>query len=453
MPIEVTMPRLSDTMEQGTVVSWNVKEGDAVNAGDILGDIETDKATMELQNFDDGTVAAILVEPGQSIEVGKPIILLAEEGEDPAEVKSGFSAGGSSSKKKSEGGEDESSTSTATAESDDEDGERSKNGRASTNGAPDRDSGERIFASPLARKIAEEKGIDLASIDGTGPGGRIVRKDVEAVLSESKPRRKAETSAKSSESASERRAPAPPPPMDGEGLETRTVELSNMRRTIARRLAESKSDLPHYYMTVDIHMDELLNLRKKLNEQLASQGVKLTVNDFIVRACAIAMHQHPFMNSRWVDEGGKASIELEGDVNIGVAIALNRPEGGLVVATIRNADHLGLRQISAETKRLAEKARSKGLTIEEMADSTFTISNLGMYAVEHYTAIINPPNAAILAVGAATQKPVVRNGELAVGHLMSVTMSSDHRLVDGAMVAQYLQTLKGLLEAPATLLV
>lgn len=453
MPIEVTMPRLSDTMEQGTVVSWNVKEGDAVNAGDILGDIETDKATMELQNFDDGTVAAILVEPGQSIEVGKPIILLAEEGEDPAEVKSGFSAGGSSSKKKSEGGDDESSTSTATAESDDDEEDRSKNGRATSNGAPDRDSGERIFASPLARKIAEEKGIDLASIDGTGPGGRIVRKDVEAVLSESKPRRKGETSAKASDSASERRAPAPPPPMDGEGLETRTVELSNMRRTIARRLAESKSELPHYYMTVDIHMDELLNLRKKLNEQLASQGVKLTVNDFIVRACAIAMHQHPFVNSRWVDEGGKASIELEGDVNIGVAIALNRPEGGLVVATIRNADRLGLRQISAETKRLAEKARSKGLTIEEMADSTFTISNLGMYAVEHYTAIINPPNAAILAVGAATQKPVVRNGELAVGHLMSVTMSSDHRLVDGAMVAQYLQTLKGLLEAPATLLV
>ena len=454
MPIEVTMPRLSDTMEQGTVVSWNVKEGDAVNAGDILGDIETDKATMELQNFDDGTVAAILVEPGQSIEVGKPIILLAEEGEDPAEVKSGFSAGGSSSKQKSEGGQDESSSkssSTATVDSEEESeaDAPSKNGRASTNGAADRDNGERIFASPLARKIAEEKGVDLAAIEGTGPGGRIVRKDVEEALSGSKSRRKAEKS----DASSDRKAPVPPPPMDGEGLETRTVELSNMRRTIARRLAESKSDLPHYYMTVDIHMDELLNLRKKLNEQLASQGVKLTVNDFIVRACAIAMHQHPFVNSRWIDKDGKASIELEGDVNIGVAIALNRPEGGLVVATIRNADRLGLRQISAETKRLAEKARAKGLTLEEMADSTFTISNLGMYAVEHYTAIINPPNAAILAVGAATPKPVVRNGQIAVGHLMSVTMSSDHRLVDGAMVAQYLQTLKGLLEAPATLLV
>ncbi len=450
MPIEVTMPRLSDTMEQGTVVSWNVKEGDTVNAGDILAEIETDKATMELQNFDDGTVAAILVEPGQSIDVGKPIILLAEEGEDPQEIKSNFSAGNGKSANEPQAGSDESDEESATDSSQDHD-DKAKNdagagGQQSRNGAAS--SGERIFASPLARKIAEEKGIDLASIDGTGPGGRIVKKDVEQATSSSKPDRAAKQ-----HSGTEHRAPAPHSQLHQTSLETRTIELSNMRRTIAHRLAESKSTSPHYYMTVDVHMDDLLDLRKKLNEQLESQGVKLTVNDFIVRACALAMQDHPFMNSRWVEKSGKASIVLEGDVNIGVAIALNRPEGGLVVATIRNADRLGLRQISSETKRLAEKARAKGLTIEEMADATFTISNLGMYAVEHYTAIVNPPNAAILAVGAATQKPVVRNGELAVGHLMSITMSSDHRIVDGAMVAQYLQTLKGLLESPATLLV
>lgn len=445
MPIEVTMPRLSDTMEQGTVVSWNVKEGDAVNAGDILGDIETDKATMELQNFDDGTVAAILIEPGQSIEVGKPIIILAEQGEDPSEIKSDYSSG--AAKAKQQGGDESSDTQSATATAGDDDtADNDHSHKTAPNGAAH--SSGRIFASPLARKIAEEKGIDLASIDGTGPGGRIVRKDVEQAVSDTKPER-----ARKDHTRSEQRPAAQHSQLHQTSLETRTIDLSNMRRTIAHRLAESKSVAPHYYMTVDVHMDELLQLRKKLNQQLESQGVKLTVNDFIVRACALAMQDHPFMNSRWVEKNGKASIVLEGDVNIGVAIALNRPEGGLVVATIRNADRLGLRQISNETKRLAEKARAKGLTIEEMADATFTISNLGMYAVEHYTAIVNPPNAAILAVGAATQKPVVRNGELAVGHLMSITMSSDHRIVDGAMVAQYLQTLKALLESPATLLV
>ncbi len=234
-----------------------------------------------------------------------------------------------------------------------------------------------------------------------------------------------------------------------------------MRATIAKRLVQSKATIPHYQVTVAVRMDTLLNLRQSLNEQLASQGVKLSVNDFLVRACALAMHQHPHVNSRWNDQG--PAIELLPDINIAIAIALPINEqgqgGGLVVATLRRADQMGLRQISHESKRLSEKARSKGLSIEEMSDSTFTISNLGMFGVEHFTAIINPPNVAILAVGAAAEQPVVETDpktgakKLGVGHIMHMTMSSDHRIVDGAMAAQYLATVRELLEKPATLLV
>jgi pyruvate dehydrogenase E2 component (dihydrolipoamide acetyltransferase) len=255
------------------------------------------------------------------------------------------------------------------------------------------------------------------------------------------------------------------PPSES-ALVTRQVALSNMRATIAKRLVQSKTTIPHYQVTMSVRMDALMALRQQLNDQLAGQGVKLSVNDFLVRACAIAMQQHPYINARWVDApaaGQPPRIDFVGEVNIGVAIALpvnDRGEGGgLVVATLRSADRIGLRQISAETKRLSEKARAKGLSVEEMSDSTFTISNLGMFGVEHFSAIINPPNAAILAVGAAVEKAIVvkdaKTGEkkLAIGAEMQMTMSSDHRVIDGAMAAQYLGTVKQLLEAPATLLV
>ncbi|MEO1128969.1 MAG: dihydrolipoamide acetyltransferase family protein [Planctomycetota bacterium] len=361
--------------------------------------------------------------------------MLAEEGEDAAAIKAGAASGASGGAQAAAGGGSTTETATAVAEP------ASSNGASTSNGAPSSGDGDRIFASPLARKIAEEKGIDLARVQGTGPSGRIVRKDVEslsggAAVSQPAPR------------------PAPAPmPVGSAPLESRSITLSNMRRTIASRLAESKSALPHYYVTVEIMMDELIDLRKRLNEQLASQSVKLSVNDFIIRAVALAMHEHPFINSRWQERGNEVDIELIADVNIGVAIALDREEGGLVVGTVRNADQLGLRQISAEARRLATKAREKGLTIEEMSDATFTLSNLGMYGVDHYTAIINPPNAAILAVGGAMEKPVVKDGAVVPGLVMSCTLSSDHRIIDGAMAARYLQTLKGLLEAPATLLV
>lgn len=461
MPIEITMPRLSDTMEQGTVVTWNVKEGQSVSAGETLGDIETDKATMELQNFEDGTVAAILLDEGKTVSVGSIIMVLAEEDEDPAQIKSQYADGASGgapagAASKEEGGASSSGSDAATAVAERPAGSSDASGAASegpTNGRA-AGAGGRIFASPLAKKIAREKGLDLSTIEGTGPSGRIVRKDVEAATGGA-PTRAAGVSggAPNTGGLVTPVGPAPEPMrFEAEALEEKRVELSNMRATIARRLVESKTSIPHYQVTLAVSMDRLLELRKSLNEQLSEQGVKLSVNDFIVRACALAMHQHPFVNASWGSDG--QSIDLHARVNVGVAIALPSDRGGgLVVATLRDADRLGLRQISGQTRTLAEKARTKGLTIDEMSDSTFTISNLGMFGVEHFTAIINPPNSAILAVGGAVEKPVVRDAQVVVGHEMQMTMSSDHRVIDGAMAAEYLGTVKRMLESPATLLV
>lgn len=457
MPIEVTMPRLSDTMEQGTVVKWHVAEGDAVQTGQVLADIETDKATMELESFDTGTVAKIAAPEGTQVAVGSLIMVIAEEGEDAAEAakSAGGSAGSSSgaSEKKqakaeaSDHSDDDAHTGgTAIATKT----EHASNGRSRASGD---DEGGRIFVSPLARKMAEDEGIDLAALTGSGPSGRIVRKDVEAAIAKG-----GTTARKTDDQASKtdkpRSAPAPMVPDAGSALESRSVPVSGMRATIAKRLLESTQQIPHYYVTVQARMDELLNLRKQLNAQLESQGVKLSVNDFVIRACALAMHQHPYVNSRWIQKDGQATVELVGEVNIGMAIALEREGGGLVVGTIRHADRVGLRQISSESKRLATKAREKGLSPDDMADQTFTISSLGMFGVRHYTAIINPPNTAILAVGAATATPVVTpDGSIAAGHVMDMTLSSDHRVIDGAMAAKYLNTVREYLEHPATLLV
>jgi pyruvate dehydrogenase E2 component (dihydrolipoamide acetyltransferase) len=468
MPIDITMPRLSDTMQQGTIVKWNVKEGQKVKSGDVIADIETDKATMELPTYEAGTIARLAVPEGQTVPVGTLIVVLAAQGEDVAAAAKGggsaaapASAGnapaaGKSAKVEGETGASRpaGASSTATVERTQSSGANSagssapaaRNGSHSAAGSSN---GERIYVSPLAKKIAAESGLDLHSVQGTGPSGRIVRKDVEAAIA-SGPATKAAGRAAGAPTASR---PSPLPPIESK-LSGKMVPVSNMRRTIARRLVESKTTVPHYQVTVEVDMEQLVALRGSLNEQLASQGVKLSVNDFLVRACALAMHQHPYVNSRWVEKGSEAAIELLADVNVGVAIALDESRGGgLVVATIRSADQIGLRHISSQSKQLSEKARAKGLTIEEMSDSTFTISNLGMFGVDHFTAIINPPNVAILAVGAALQKPVVRDGKLAVGTVMSMTMSSDHRVVDGAMAAAYLNTVKNLLEKPATLLV
>jgi len=444
MPIEVTMPRLSDTMEAGTVVKWHVAVGDEVSPGDVLADIETDKATMELESFDDGTVASLTVAEGAEVAVGSLILLIAEEGEDPASVAP--RAGSSDAESERSEGSDSSHATTAVAEP---------------------DTGERVFASPLARKLAAEAHLNLRNVQGTGPGGRIVQRDVEMAVARGGGSRtpqpsRAEPSGSpvsgqivtADERVADQNLASAIRPAGRTTLEPRSIQLSNMRGTIARRLVQSKQTIPHYQVTIDVDMDAMVDLRAKLNSQLAPQAIKLTVNDFIVRACALAMHEHPYVNASWSDDDGNPTIEIHGEVNIGVAIALPEERGGgLVVATLRNADLLGLRQISAETRRLAVKAREKGLTLDEMGDATFTISNLGMYGVDEFSAIINPPNAAILAVGSALQQPVVKNGELTVGWRMKMTMSSDHRVIDGAMAAEYLSTVRDMLEAPATLLV
>lgn len=483
MPIKIEMPRLSDTMQAGTVVKWNVKEGQKVKSGDVLADIETDKATMELPTYEDGTVAAIVVSEGQNVPIGTVILLLAGAGEDPAAVKAQggvaqagakaerpqASAVGGSTRAAAPGGGVPAVLDPTEEEAGEPDsnegaegvGQRDVHERGG-NGQAHRGNG-RIFASPLARKIAEESGVDLAEIQGTGPSGRIIRRDVEEALSRGAAAPAARAASGATSKAGAGAAPkggagtalrsSPLPPM-GSTLKGEVHPLSNMRRVIARRLVESKTTIPHYQVTVEVDLEPLLALRGQLNEQLESQGVKLSVNDFLVRACALAMHQHPFVNSRWTVNNNQEAIETLADVNIGVAIALDQSKGGgLVVATIRAADQIGLRQISTQTRQLAEKARGKGLSPDEMSDSTFTISNLGMFGVSHFTAIINPPNACILAVGAALDRPVVKDGKVVPGKVMSMTMSSDHRIVDGAMAAQYLATLKELLEKPATLLV
>jgi pyruvate dehydrogenase E2 component (dihydrolipoamide acetyltransferase) len=413
MTIEITMPRLSDTMETGTVIHWYVKKGDTVSAGDVVADVETDKATMEMQAFDDGTVSEILVEEGHQVNVGTPIAILAEDDEITDASPEGTVA-------------------------EDEQVEAQSGG---------------MKVSPVARRLADEYDIDPQSLNGSGPGGRVIKRDVLAAVqptgetvSAAQTIREAQVEQFSAQPPSAAQPLVPAGPWRGD----RTEPLSSTRQTIARRLVESKQTIPHYQVSMTFAMDDLLALRSTLNEQLRTINVKLSVNDFIVRCCALAMAEHPAVNGSF----GGQTIIYHGAVNIGIAIALPEERGGgLVVATIRDADQKSLRAISIESAHFAEKARSRGLSMEDMADSTFTVSNLGMYGVDSFNAIINPPNSAILAVGSAMEKPVVRDGELVVGYEMSATMSLDHRVIDGAMAARYMKTLKDLMENPAALLV
>jgi len=443
MPISVTMPRLSDTMEAGTIVRWNVKEGDEVTSGQVVADIETDKATMEMPVFDDGRIAKLLVPAGQSVKVGTQIAVIAEEGEDLAAAAGGGAAAPMAAPVPMSAPAAVSSPSAPVARSTDED-------ETVTVG------GARIRVSPVARRMAEEAGISLASLQGSGPGGRIIKRDVQTAMENAGARPAASVPpAASAPSAQALAVPVTPAPRASgglvvAGLESERVAVSGMRQTIARRLVESKTTIPHYQVSMRFEMDRLVALREQLNRELAETGIKLSVNDFIVRGCALAMARHPYVNASWAGD----AIALHRQVNVGVAVALDESKGGgLVVAVIRDADRKSLRAISAETKAMSEKARTRGLSAEDMADSTFTVSNLGMFGVEHFTAIINPPNSAILACGGAIKQPVVRHDELTIGFEMTATLSSDHRVIDGAMAARWLQELKGLLENPATLLV
>ncbi len=438
MPIEITMPRLSDTMEVGTILHWHVGVGDEVSSGDVLADIETDKATMELQSFDDGVVDSLTVGVGDQVAIGTVIATLSSDDDDDDDDSGNPVT--------------ETIPASTTPSAPEPHPKTQEPTHRPTAGGP--------RVSPVARRLAEEHGIDITTVQGSGPSGRIIKRDVlQLVEATTETTSAAKTTQGTATKVVSTSAPVSPvqPVKPVQALaspapwqQDRSEPLSNMRQIIAKRLVESKQTIPHYQVTMDFSMDPLIEMRKTLNEQLISSGVKLSVNDFLVRCCALAMSTNPAFNASF----GGDCILYHGPVHVGIAIALPEERGGgLVVATIRNADQKSLRSISQESSYLSKKARESGLAPEEMGDTTFTISNLGMFGVDNFTAIINPPNSAILAVGAAIEKPVVRDGELAVGREMSATLSLDHRVIDGAMAAMYLKTLKELIENPASLLV
>jgi len=411
MAVKVEMPKLSDTMEEGVIAKWHVQEGDKVESGDIIAEVETDKATMEVEVFDSGTILKILAKEGEAVPLGNLMAVIGEEEEDISDLLEDAQSEGSSEKAASKEEEKSQENKEESFEPVFGDLESKGNGQVT-----EEEKEGRIKASPLARKMAEEEGISLSNVKGSGPQGRIIKRDIE-------------------EYEPSKVSAAPAATISHEDQEHR---VSQMRKTIARRLSESKFSSPHYYETMDIDMSAVWDARKKLNE---ISDTKISFNDIIVKACATALRQHPEINSSW--QGDK--IIEHGDVNVAVAVAV---EAGLVTPVINNTDQKGLQQIAVEGKELFDKARNRDLQPEEMEGSTFTVSNLGMFGIEDFTAIINPPNACILAVGAIREVPVVENGEVVPGKRMKVTMSSDHRIVDGVMAAQFLNTLKGMLENP-----
>lgn len=409
----IKMPKLSDTMKEGTVASWQKKEGDQVESGEVLAEIETDKATMEFESFEDGTVLYHGVKEGESAAVDSILAIVGEEGADYKKLIEAFKQ---EDEKDEEASDEKQSTESAPKEetkSASTEKPKSKT-QSSTDG--------RIKISPLARKMADEKGIDPSEVEGSGDGGRIVKRDIE----DFKPKASS-TSAQAVSGAEESYEDKP---------------VSQMRKTIAKRLGESKFTAPHFYLTIDLDMDKAIEARKAINEL---PDTKISFNDLVIKASAAALKKHPAVNSSWMDD----KIRQNKHVHIGVAVAVDE---GLLVPVVRHADQKQLSQITTEVKDYAQKARDKKLQPEDWEGSTFSISNLGMFGIEEFTAIINPPNACILAVGAIRQEAVVKDGELAVGNRMKVTLSCDHRVVDGALGAQFLQTFKAYIENPVTIL-
>ena len=422
----IKMPRLSDTMEEGTVATWLKKVGDTVEEGDILAEIETDKATMEFESFYSGVLLYIGIQEGESSLVDEVLAIIGPAGTDVDAVLKGAASGATTSASSEEKKVEKSTAPEAETVAD-------------TVSAND---GQRIFASPLAKKIAKDKGVNLAEVKGSGDHGRIVKKDIENY----QPSSKAATSvvASTSKETSFSNAVAATSiinlPVGEEGSEE--VKNSQMRKVIAKRLSESKFTAPHYYLNIEVDMSNAIASRKKINDL---PETKVSFNDLVVKACAMALKKHPQVNTTW----GDAAMVYHQHVHIGVAVAV--PDG-LMVPVLKFADQMSLTQIGALVKDLAGKARNKKLTPAEMEGSTFTVSNLGMFGIVDFTSIINQPNSAILSVGAIVEKPVVRDGEIVVGNTMKVTLACDHRTVDGATGAQFLLTLRSFLENPVTML-
>ena len=431
----ITMPKMSDTMEEGVIASWLKKEGDKVEAGDILAEVETDKATMELEAYEDGTLLYIGIKEGDAAPIDGVIAVVGEEGADYKKLLKAHeqkSSGGGEKKKeaKSEKVEDKSSESKADSGS----AKPSPPAEATNKQKNGKDSG-RIFASPLAKKIAKDKGIDLAEVEGSGGNGRIIKSDVENFT----PKQKSQESVK--QDSSSEKAINIPQVVGEESYEE--VKVSQMRKTVAKRLSESKFTAPHFYVTMEINMDKAMEARKSINEM---SPVKISFNDMVIKAVAASLRQHPKVNSSWMGD----KIRRNNHVHVGMAVAV---EEGLLVPVIRFADNKSLSHIAAEAKDFAKKAKNKELEPKDWEGNTFTVSNLGMFGVEEFTAIINPPDACILAVGGIKQTAVVKDGQLVPGNVMKVTLSCDHRVVDGAVGSAFLQTLKGLLGDPVRILI
>lgn len=442
----IYMPKLSDTMTEGVVAEWTKKVGDTVSNGEVLAEIETDKATMEFESYFDGVLLYIGVEKGKAAPVNSILAIIGEKGEDVSALLKDTKAPGTESSakeaspdKEKEGGGTESDKPKAESKEALETAEASETGaetdeqetsvpspsdqnKAAQN-APVSNAGGRVFASPLAKKIAEDKGIDINTVSGTGESGRIVKRDVDNYV----PYTPAQRSCSS--------APA--------GTESYTDEtVSQMRKTIARRLAESKFTAPHFYLTLDIDMDNAIAARKSMN---SVEGVKISFNDMVIKAVAMSLKLNPNVNSSWLGD----VIRRNNHVHIGVAVAV---EDGLLVPVVRFADTKGLTQIGSEVKDLAQRAKDKKLQPSDWEGNTFTISNLGMFGIESFTAIINPPDSCILAIGGIKEVPVVKNGQVVPGNVMKVTLSCDHRVVDGATGSTFLQTFKGFMENPVNML-
>jgi len=419
----VRMPRLSDTMEEGTVASWIKKEGDEVEEGDILAEIETDKATMEFESFYSGTLLYVGIQEGETAPVDAVLAIIGPKGTD---VSSIVKSGGASKPAASKSTEEKK-------------GEKPEASKETSQEATASD-GSRIFASPLAKKMADDLGIDLSQVKGSGENNRIVKKDIEnyktsGKAAEAKPAAAAQPQQQVQSSPVQAYTPA-----GEESFEE--VKNSQMRKTIAKRLAESKYNAPHYYLTIEVDMANAMANRKQINE---IPDVKVSFNDLVIKASAMALRKHSKVNSQWTGD----TTKIAKHIHMGVAVAV---EEGLVVPVLKYADQMSLTQIGGQVRELAGKARNKKLQPQEMEGSTFTVSNLGMFGITEFTSIINQPNSAILSVGAIVEKPVVRNGQIVVGNTMKLTLACDHRTVDGATGAQFLETLKTYIENPVTML-
>ena len=429
MPIEVTMPKLSPTMESGVIAQWLVKVGDTIKEGDVLADIETDKATMQMKSYEDGVIAVIDHEAGAEVALGDRVMVLAKKGEDPKEVAAaaGSASGGSGKGEKAE----------AKAPADGGNGKRPA--RAVEEEAEVEEvavgAGGRVRSSPLARKVAAEAKVDLHRVKGTGPGGRVVRRDVDEFVK----------GGGASKSAAPAPAPRPAARISTAPLQEQRIPNSRMRKTIAQRMVQSKQTAPEIHVTLDVRVDKLVALRESLNKELAAEKVKLSVGDFVTKAVAVALRRHPALNATFEPD----AIVRHGEVNIGIAVALDE---GLIVPVLHHADEMGLIDVRRGSEALAAAARGGNLSGEQLSGGTFTISNLGMYGVKQFDAIINLPEVAILAVSAAEKRPVVQGDAIVVGTVMTLTLSADHRAVDGATAADFMRTLKNLLEEPARML-